>query len=67
MTTEPLDADQGEATPLAATVGLFVAFATMALVCLIAPIRDRYLLAISFTVLGLITAIVVPLWYRPRP
>jgi hypothetical protein len=65
MPTEP----DGEYTPYPYTlpVALIVASAALALVLLIAPIRDRLTLAGLVLLVGAVAAVIVPTWFRPRP
>ena len=64
MTTGP----DGELTPKPYTlpVGLIVASAALALVLLIAPIRDRVILAGTALLVGIVAAVIMPGWFRPE-
>jgi hypothetical protein len=64
MPTEP----DGEITPKPYTlpVALIVASAALALVLLIAPIRDRLTLAALVLLVGAAAAAIVPTWFRPQ-
>ena len=59
----------GEETPYPYTlpVGLIVASAALALVLLIAPIRDRLTLAGLVLLVGAVAAVIMPTWFRPQP
>jgi hypothetical protein len=64
----PIEND-GEITPKPYTlpVALIVASAALALVLLIAPIRDRLTLAALVLLVGAVAAAIVPTWFRARP
>ena len=57
-----------EATPEATTtlpLGLMAATVAMAVVFLVAPIRDSLILAGAVVLVGAVAAVIIPSWVRP--
>jgi hypothetical protein len=52
--------------PYTLPVALIVASAALAVVFLIAPIRDRLTLAALTLLVGAVAAVIIPSWFRPR-
>lgn len=65
MPTEP--ADETTPAPNTLPVALVVACLALALVLLVAPIRDRLVLAAAVLLAGAVAAVIAPTWFRPRP